>query len=217
MKIAITGISGVIGSVLYEGLKNKYEIIGFDLNNSDNNIDLMNPEGIFNGIDIVIHLAGNKNNTDVFENLLEPNIIMCQRVFEECKKAKVKKVIFASSNHVQIKGFSFEGFGNPVNRLEKYILSNKDEYYPDSFYGVTKIFGEMLGKYYSEVENAFNFIGIRIGWVINPEDAPDTDYFNCMWLKNEDCIKVFEDAIENQNKFDILYGVSSDDIYKKES
>ena len=217
MKIAITGISGVIGSVLYEGLKNKYEIIGFDLNNSDNNIDLMNPEGIFNKIDIVIHLAGNKNNTDVFENLLEPNIIMCQRVFEECKKAKVKKVIFASSNHVQIKGFSFEGFGNPVNRLEKYILSNKDEYYPDSFYGVTKIFGEMLGKYYSEVENAFNFIGIRIGWVINPEDAPDTDYFNCMWLKNEDCIKVFRDAIENQNKFDILYGVSSDDIYKKES
>lgn len=217
MKIGITGISGVIGSVLYEGLKNKYEIIGFDLNNSDNNIDLMNPEGIFNEIDIVIHLAANKNNTDVFENLLEPNIIMCQRVFEECKKAKVKKVIFASSNHVQIKGFNFEGFGNPVNRLEKYILSNKDEYYPDSFYGVTKIFGEMLGKYYSEVENAFNFIGIRIGWVINPEDAPDTDYFNCMWLKNEDCINVFEDAIKNQNKFDILYGVSSDDIYKKES
>ena len=35
--------------------------------------------------------------------------------------------------------------------------------------------------------------------------------------KNEDCIKVFTDAIENQNKFDILYGVSSDDIYKKES
>ena len=72
----------------------------------------------------------------------------------------------------------------------------------------------MLGKYYSEVENAFHFIGIRIGWVINPEDAPDTDYFNCMWLKNEDCIKVFTDAIENQNKFDILYGVSSDDIFK---
>jgi hypothetical protein len=38
-----------------------------------------------------------------------------------------------------------------------------------------------------------------------------------MWLKNEDCINVFEDAIKNQNKFDILYGVSSDDIYKKES
>ena len=31
MKIGITGISGVIGSVLYQGLKNKYEIIGFDL------------------------------------------------------------------------------------------------------------------------------------------------------------------------------------------
>tara|TARA_R110002072_G_scaffold39201_1_gene112791 strand:+ start:412 stop:1062 length:651 start_codon:yes stop_codon:yes gene_type:complete len=215
MKIAITGISGVVGTVLYEGLKNKYEIIGIDLNNSDININLMNPEGVFNEIDIVIHLAGNKNNTDSFENLLEPNIIMCQRVFEECKKAKVKKVIFASSNHVQIKGFNLDGFGNPVKRLEKYILSTKDEYYPDSFYGVTKIFGEMLGKYYSEVENAFNFIGIRIGWVINPDLAPNTDYFNCMWLKNDDCIKIFEEAINNKNQFDILYGVSGNDIYEK--
>ena len=133
MKIAITGINGVIGKVLKERFKNKYQIIGIDLGNTDINKNLLYPEGVFNNIDIVIHLAGNKNNMDSFENLLEPNIIMVHRVFEECKKAGVKKVIFASSNHTQIKGFQLEGFGNPTKRIEKYILGKNDEYYPDSF------------------------------------------------------------------------------------
>ncbi len=54
----------------------------------------------------------------------------------------------------------------------------------------------MLGKYYSEVEKAYQFIAIRIGWVIRDEtNKPDTDYFRAMWLTQEDCIKVFEEAI----------------------
>jgi len=214
MKIAITGISGKIGTVLKKGLEHKYDIVGIDLHNTDININLMNPSGIFDDIDIVIHLAGHKNNTDTFENLLEPNIIMCQRVFEECKRAKVKKVIFASSNHTQIKGFLLEGYGNPTERLEKHILSKDDHYYPDSFYGVTKIFGEMLGKYYAEVEQVFSFVGIRIGWVIEAQNAPDTDYFKCMWLRDHDCVQIFEDAINSTMQFDIMYGVSGNNIYK---
>lgn len=215
MKIAITGINGIVGTVLKKGLVTKYDIIGIDLTKTDINRDLNNPIGIFNGIDIVIHLAGNKNNTDTFENLLTPNIIMCQKVFDECKKAGVKKVIFASSNHVQIKGFLLQGYGNPTDRLDKHILSKDDPYYPDSFYGVTKIFGEMLGKYYAEVENSFSFVAIRIGWVIDKNLAPDTDYFNCMWLKDKDCIEVFEQAIKSSEKFKILYGVSGEDIFDK--
>ena len=215
MRIAITGISGIVGTVLKEGLKNKYDIVGIDLYNANINRDLMNPSGIFDNIDVVIHLAGNKNNTDTFENLLEPNIIMCQRVFEECKKAKVKKLIFASSNHTQIKGFLLEGYGNPTQRLEEHILSKDDHYYPDSYYGVTKIFGEMLGKYYAEVEQAFSFVGIRIGWVIDEKLAPDTDYFKCMWLKDHDCVQIFENAINNNKQYDIMYGVSGDNIYIK--
>ena len=66
-------------------------------------------------------------------------------------------------------GIKLEGFGNPTERPEHHILGVKDEYYPDSFYACTKVFGEMLGKYYSEVEKAFSFISVRIGWVIKDE------------------------------------------------
>lgn len=217
MKIAITGSNGVIGKILSNHLKNNYDIITIDLCNADINCNLLYPEGVFNNIDIVIHLAGNKNNTDSFDNLIDPNIIMVQRVFEECKNSKVKKVIFASSNHTQIKGFKLEGPGNPTQRLENHILGVNSNYYPDSFYGVTKIFGEMLGKYYSECENYFSFIAIRIGWVINPSLAPNTDYFECMYLSELDCVDVFTKAINCNKIFEILYGVSGNDIYLKDT
>ena len=41
----------------------------------------------------------------------------------------------------------------------------------------------MLGKYYSEVEKAFSFISVRIGWVIKDESKSiDSDYFRAMLL-----------------------------------
>ena len=73
----------------------------------------------------------------------------------------------------------------------------------------------MLGKYYSEIENAFDFVAIRIGWVINPENAPNTDYFNCMYLSNDDCVKCFKDAINSKERFSIKYGITGNNIYKK--
>ena len=70
MKIAITGSSGIVGNVLKRKLNKKYDILCIDLSNADINVDLINPSGIFDNVDVVIHLAGNKNNTDNFENLL---------------------------------------------------------------------------------------------------------------------------------------------------
>ena len=71
-------------------------------------------------------------------------------------------------------------------------------------------------EYYAEVENAFDFVALRIGWVINPEDAPNSDYFNCMYLSSKDCIQCFKDAINSKEQFSIKYGVSGNAIYKKE-
>ena len=221
MRLAITGSNGIIGKILYnEYKKNKdYTVTGIDFNNSDINIDLLNENisGIFDNVDTVIHLAGNKKNTDSFDNILGPNIIMCERVFEECKKStNVKKVVFASSNHTQIKGFKLEGVGNPTKKIDNTIMTQDDNYYPDSFYGVSKIFGEMLGKYYCTVENAFDFVAIRIGWVIDEKEAPNTDYYKCMKLTESDCIKTFNNALHTvpyKNNFVIMYGTSNNSYF----
>ena len=77
MRVAITGANGVIGTILYMGLKEKFDLVGIDFKDSDINRDLMDPTGVFDNIDVVIHLAGNPNNIDTFENLLTPNILMC--------------------------------------------------------------------------------------------------------------------------------------------
>ena len=47
------------------------------LKNAMVNTNLNNPIYLFDNVDIVIHLAGNKNNCADFDELLEPNIIMC--------------------------------------------------------------------------------------------------------------------------------------------
>ena len=77
MRVAITGANGVIGTILYMGLKENFDLVGIDFKDSDINRDLMDPTGVFDNIDVVIHLAGNPNNMDTFENLLTPNILMC--------------------------------------------------------------------------------------------------------------------------------------------
>ena len=70
MRIGITGANGIIGKILVNGLKGKYEVIGIDFKDCDINRDLSNPEGVFDNIDVVIHLAGNPSNLDSFENLV---------------------------------------------------------------------------------------------------------------------------------------------------
>ena len=70
MKIAITGGGGTIGQILYNGLKNNYDVVTIDIKNAMVNTNLNNPIYLFDNVDIVIHLAGNKNNTDSFDKLL---------------------------------------------------------------------------------------------------------------------------------------------------
>ena len=65
-KLIITGCNGLIGSILSKNLKNKYEILGVDLNqsteipsvsfNTANNRDM---KKIFEGYDDVIDLEAN--------------------------------------------------------------------------------------------------------------------------------------------------------------
>ena len=64
---------------------------------------------------------------------------------------------------------------------------------PDSMYAVSKLFGENMGKLYSQ-RYGLEFVGLRIGWII-AEDDPTTmcgtsaeDYMRAMFLSHRDCI-----------------------------
>ena len=85
---------------------------------------------------------------------------------------------------------------------------------PDSLYAVSKLFGENIGKLYSE-RFGIEFVGLRIGWIV-PENTPlvmqgtpAEDYLRAMFLSHRDCVAAHRRALEVETKYTLAYVVSS--------
>ena len=219
MKIGITGAEGTIGSVLRKGLSNKYKIISFTLQTQDFEsvqIDLSNNneiKGKFEGLDALIHLAADPRPEASWESVKKNNIEATFNVYNEVKNAGVKKIIFASTNHTQ-HGDTLLTTPETLDLKKNKILSLENNTNPDSLYAVSKLFGEDLGKYFSE-QHKIKFIGLRIGWIVKGDDptimcgTPSEDYLRSMYLSHRDCIQAFERALESSRDFLIAYAISN--------
>src|SRR3546814_1208963 len=84
-------------------------------------------------IDCVVHLAGIPGE-DSWDRIRSVNIEGTYNVFEAARRKKVRRVVFASSNHTV-------GF----HRTDHAIDINAD-IRPDTLYGVSKVYGEALGR-----------------------------------------------------------------------
>ena len=101
-KILITGMSGLIGTIVRQHLEDEYSLRAHnrrpvqDL--ETHQADIANLEAIqpaFENIDTVIHLAAELN--DSWPDILQTNIVLTYNVFEAARRADVKRVVFASS------------------------------------------------------------------------------------------------------------------------
>ena len=219
MKIGITGAEGTIGSVLRKGLSNKYKIISFTLQTQDFEsvqMDLSNNNEIkvkFEGLDALIHLAADPRPEASWESVKKNNLEATYNVYNEVKNAGVKKIIFASTNHTQ-HGDTLLSTPETLDLKKNKILSLENNTNPDSLYAVSKLFGEDLGKYFSE-QHKIKFIGLRIGWIVKGDDptimcgTPSEDYLRSMYLSHRDCIQAFERALESSRDFLIAYAISN--------
>ena len=219
MKIGITGAEGTIGSVLRKGLSKKYKIISFTLQTQDFEsvqIDLSNNneiKGKFEGLDALIHLAADPRPEASWESVKKNNLEATYNVYNEVKNAGVKKIIFASTNHTQ-HGDTLLSTPETLDLKKNKILSLENNTNPDSLYAVSKLFGEDLGKYFSE-QHKIKFIGLRIGWIVKGDDptimcgTPSEDYLRSMYLSHHDCIQVFERALESSRNYLIAYAISN--------
>ena len=141
------------------------------------------------------------------------NIEATFNVYNEVKNAGVKKIIFASTNHTQ-HGDTLLTTPETLDLKKNKILSLENNTNPDSLYAVSKLFGEDLGKYFSE-QHKIKFIGLRIGWIVKGDDptimcgTPSEDYLRSMYLSHRDCIQAFERALESSRDFLIAYAISN--------
>ena len=159
--------------------------------------DLDACEQAFRDVDTVIHLAGAAAPDSPWETVLDLNIVGTRTVLEAARTAGVRRVVIASSNHAM----------GMYDRDEQWPVYNSQPPRPDSLYGVSKVFGEVLGRFYHD-EHGLDVIALRIGWVSGDHGAADKDIVQAMWLSPGDAAQVLQRAVEAPTRFGIYYAVS---------
>jgi uronate dehydrogenase len=204
-RVLITGAAGHIGRVLRDGFHGHYdlrladiapqaaarageEIVVADITKLDDLLPVME------GVDVVVHLAGIPDE-DRWERIRDMNIEGCYNVFEAARQAGVKRVVFASSNHAV-------GF----HRRDR-MIDNTVEPRPDSRYGVSKVFGEALGRMYAD-KHGMSVACMRIG-SFRPDDTPTVPRHLFTWISHRDMVQLTRRCIDYPDyHFVVVYGVS---------
>ena len=138
MRILLTGSQGYIGSVLFQILKKKFDVIGLDVGYFKNNVlgycendeksiqlDIRNlKEKDLESFDVIIHLAGLSNDPlGEFSPKLtkEINYQATVNLANMAKKVGVSRFIFSSSQ-------SLYGISNSKNELDEYDSEKTSSY-----------------------------------------------------------------------------------------
>lgn len=205
-RIVITGGAGTIGQILAERWAGTYDLVLTDLEEAATDEAEVDPADVdslaaqrdsMRGADAVVHLAGNASPEATWDEVLEANIVGTRNVLEAARQAGVPRVVFASTNHVM---------GMYDRHSEWPVMSGMPQR-PDSFYGVSKAFGETLGRFYHD-EFGLEFIALRIGWSTEQEIDDPHELLTAMWLSPDDTAQVFRCAIEADVTYGVYYAVS---------
>ncbi|TVR72970.1 MAG: NAD(P)-dependent oxidoreductase [Sphaerobacteraceae bacterium] len=146
------------------------------------------------GIDAVLHLAGEPAVTTPWDRVNRANIEGLYNVYESARQAGVQRVVFASTNHVM--GMN--------DRDEAWPVYSRQPVRPDSLYGVSKAFGETLGRHYYD-RYGMSFINMRIGAY---NDRPRDEIARYMWLSPRDFAQLVWRSIESDVGFATYYAIS---------
>jgi uronate dehydrogenase len=149
-------------------------------------------ERVCQGVEGIIHLGGRSGEAP-WEAILEANIVGCYNLFEAARKAGVKRVVFATSNHAV-------GFYPRTTTIGTDVIPR-----PDSRYGVSKLFGEGLGAMYA-YKHGLGVTSLRIG---NVGDRPRDVRRLSIWIEPEDLVQLIRIGLERPGLvYEVMYGVS---------
>jgi len=216
-KLLITGINGLIGGILGDALSDTYALYGLDragcFSQRVRQADIADYQQVADvfrefGPDYVVHLAGDARVGADWESVLSANIIGTRTVYEAAREFKVRRIVFASSNHVT---GACEGFDPDLHlhgQFEPEKLSPHNPLRPDSDYGVSKAFGEALARYYC-ARWGIESVCLRIGTVLHDDDPSQNARHRKTWLSHRDLIQLVRKSLASNVAFGIYYGVSN--------
>src|SRR5690349_1384777 len=206
----------MIGGILRDALQDKHEVYGLDQQGecSDRvlSADISEYEQVADVVEqlrplhAIIHLAGDPSPQASWESVLNANIIGTRNIFEAAREFAVPRLIFASSNHAAGAYHGYDPESYTFTRPHPLKVSPYEPPRPDSEYGVSKVFGEAIARYYSDRWD-LQAICLRIGAVLK-DDNPTKDPQNRqIWLSHRDLIQLIEKTLTTDVKFGIYFGI----------
>ena len=185
-RVLVTGAAGRLGTLLRQGLRGRVGVLrlldiaslgtaqpGEELRTTDVR-DLAAMTRAAADVDAVVHLAGIPDE-DTFEHILDVNMVGTYHAFEAARRQHCQRVVLASSAHVT-------GFYPTSQRIGPEVPPR-----PDSFYGVSKAFGENLGRLYAD-KHGLEVVCVRIGTLA---DCPTAPRHLSTWLSPRDAVELF--------------------------
>ncbi len=209
LPVLVTGAGGRIGSRFAEWYGAKYqmrllvhhpdkhpEVARYGEVVSGELTDLETLKSHCAGIDTVLHLAGDPDPGAAWEDLLPANIVGTYHMMVAAKSAGCRRFIYASSIH------AVSGYPKNVQ------VKTADPVNPGDLYGVTKCFGEALGRYMAEQEG-LSTIALRIGAFAEPESAEGSLSNMDGFISQRDLCSLIDRCIRVRGlQFAILHGLS---------
>jgi uronate dehydrogenase len=202
-KLLLTGAAGNLGRVLRERLRGRFallrvsdigEMAPAEAGEEVVRCDLGDTEAtrrLCAGIDAILHF-GAQSTEAPWRAILGANIAGTINLFEAARLAGVKRVLFASSNHVV-------GLYRRTARFDHKVLAR-----PDGRYGVSKAFGEDLAALYAYKHGIAAFC-MRIGSCF---EKPTNARMLSTWLSFSDLDRLIQVGLTADYLFEIVYGQS---------
>jgi len=148
---------------------------------------------LLEGVDAVVHLGG-VSTEQPWEAILPANIVGTYNVYEAARRQGVRRIVYASSNHVT-------GFYR-----QDEVISPRAPARPDGLYGLSKAFGEDLAQLFFD-RHGIETVSLRIGSSF-PE--PANRRMLATWLSYDDLERlVLAGLAAPVVGHSIVYGVSA--------
>lgn len=208
-RILITGPGGRVGTQIVPLLREHFVLRLFDAKplqaEGDDEIvqgDIRNFDALRNaceGVSAMIHLAAVADEDEFYTRLLPMNVVGVYNAFEAARQAGVRKVIFASTGQTVL------NYGRAT------WVSTEMPVRPATVYAATKVFGEALARYYSDI-HGLSMICVRVCYFRAYDDPllriPNHEVQRT-WCSPLDLTRLFVKCIRSDLPFGIFFGISN--------